>query len=77
MMLTRRNLPFFLAAMAEAQENKTTPSQALPFESLPVKATGGNKGRQVMDAHTHTGYHFDIHETELGVGHGSPCPASS
>lgn len=69
MPISRRKLPFLLAAMAEAQDKKTaTPSQALRFEDLPVKVTGGNKGRQVMDAHTHTGYHFDIHETELGIG---------
>ena len=75
MTLARRNLPFLLAALAEAQDKKTsTPSQALPFESLPVKATGTNKGRQVMDAHTHTGYHFDIHETELGIGMAPHAP---
>ena len=69
MTISRRNLPFLFAALAEAQENKTaTPSAALRFEDLPVKPSGGNKGRQVLDAHTHTGYHFDIHETELGIG---------
>ncbi len=69
MNLSRRSLPFLFAALAEAQEKQAiTPSQALRFEDLPVKLTGTNKGRQVMDAHTHTGYHFDIHETELGIG---------
>jgi len=70
--ISRRSLPLLLpalAAAAKAQGQKNaSPSQAWKFEDLPVTATGENKTRQVVDAHTHTGYHFDLHETELGVG---------
>jgi mannose-6-phosphate isomerase-like protein (cupin superfamily) len=71
MKISRRSLPLLLpalAAAAKAQGKSATPSQTWKFEDLPVKANGGNKSRQVVDAHTHTGYHFDLHETELGIG---------
>ncbi len=70
MTVSRRSLAMLLPALAgQAQTPKTSsPSQTFPFSELPVKASGENKGRAVMDGHTHTGYHFDIHETELGIG---------
>ena len=72
MNISRRNLALLVPALAVAGQAQTqkpaSPSQTWKFEDLPVKASGDNKGWQVLDAHTHTGYHFDIHETELGIG---------
>lgn len=68
MTISRRSFPVLLAAAAAHAQKGASPSQAFKFEDLSVKANGENKGRQVLDAHTHTGYHFDIHETELGIG---------
>ncbi len=67
--LSRRKLAFLLPAALAAADKPATPSFADPFEKMDVKtAANGNKTRQVIDAHTHTGYHFDLHETELAVG---------
>lgn len=74
MTISRRSLPALLAAAAAQGQKATTPSQIWKFEDLPVKATGENKGRQVVDAHTHTGYHFDLHETELALGMAPHAP---
>ena len=70
MTIPRRSWPLWLPALAAAAHAKTesSPSQTFRFADLPVKPNGGNKGRAVMDGHTHTGYHFDIHKTELGIG---------
>ncbi len=68
MNISRRNLALLVPALAAQTQKTASPSQTWKFEDLPVKVTGDNKGRQVLDAHTHTGYHFDIHETELGIG---------
>jgi len=69
MKISRRNLALLMPALAaHAQTSKPSPSHTFKFEDLPAKPNGDNVGRQVLDAHTHTGYHFDIHETELGLG---------
>lgn len=72
MKISRRSLPMLLPALAAAAkaqgQTNVSPSHTWKFEDLPVKATGDNKTRQVVDAHTYTGYHFDLHETELGIG---------
>jgi len=67
MTVSRRSLAFLLPALA-AGGTEPSPSQTFRFEDLPVKPNGDNRGRAVLDAHTHTGCHFDIHETELGIG---------
>jgi quercetin dioxygenase-like cupin family protein len=56
----------FIAATAKAQTPKpaTLPSKTYRFEDLVLK---GNS-RAVFDGLTHTGFHVDLHETELAPG---------
>ena len=69
---TRRDLGFLLplaaAAAAKAQTNKALPAKVYKYEDMPVKANGANKSRAVFDGQTHSGYHIDLHMTELGPG---------
>ena len=70
--VSRRSLSVLLPALAAAvsarSQKSSSPSQTFRFEDLPVKSNGENRSRAVLDGHTHTGYHIDIHETELGIG---------
>jgi quercetin dioxygenase-like cupin family protein len=65
--MTRRDLTLLsaglLAATAKAQR-ATLPSKAYRFEDLEKKGTG----RAVFDGLTHSGFHIDLHETELEPG---------
>jgi quercetin dioxygenase-like cupin family protein len=56
----------FLAANAKAQKPGpvTLPSKTYRFEDLVLK---GNS-RAVFDGMTHTGFHVDLHETQLAPG---------
>ena len=69
---TRRDLALLALIAAKsapaATERKTLPSATYKFEDLPVKQNGENRGREVFDGLTHTGFQMDIHETELGPG---------
>lgn len=72
MKFSRRDLRLLLPALATAStsavDNPRLPSLALPFESLPVKTNGSNRSRQAFDGYTHSGFHLDLHETELAPG---------
>ena len=57
-----------MAAAGARAEDGALPSKAYKFEDLPVKKNGANISRAVFDGKTHTGYHVDIHITELGPG---------
>jgi quercetin dioxygenase-like cupin family protein len=60
-------LPLLTAAVADAKD-EVLPSSTLKFEDMPVKQNGANIARQILSGATHSGYHFDIHMTELGPG---------
>jgi len=60
-------LPLLAIAKARAQK-QALPSRTYRFEDLPVKANGANVGRAVFDGETHTGFHIDLHMTELAPG---------
>jgi quercetin dioxygenase-like cupin family protein len=66
--MTRRDLTLlpaaFIAATAAAQKTATLPSKTYRFEDLVLKGTS----RAVFDGLTHTGFHVDLHETELAPG---------
>src|SRR5215510_8878846 len=74
MTLSRRNLALLLPAIAAAQSapqaEKKQSSAMWPYEDLPVKvnAENQNKSRQVFTGATHSGYHVDMHLTELAPG---------
>jgi quercetin dioxygenase-like cupin family protein len=55
-----------IAATATAQKAAlaTLPSKTYRFEDLVLKGTS----RAVFDGLTHTGFHVDLHETELAPG---------
>jgi quercetin dioxygenase-like cupin family protein len=71
---SRRDLRFLLPALAAAgarAQNGTAaklPSQGLPFDSLPVKESGGNKSRAIMNGLNHSGFAIEVHETDLAAG---------
>jgi quercetin dioxygenase-like cupin family protein len=60
---------FIAAAKAQKPNLVTLPSQTYRFEDLVLK---GNT-RPVFDGMTHTGFHVDLHETQLAAG-ASPHP---
>lgn len=66
--MTRRDLTLlpaaFIAATASAQKPSILPSKTYRFEDLVLKGTS----RAVFDGLTHTGFHVDLHETELAPG---------
>ena len=74
--MTRRDLTVLsaglLAATARAQKPAlaTLPSKAYRFEDLVLK---GNS-RAVFDGLTHSGFHVDLHETELAPGAAPHAP---
>jgi quercetin dioxygenase-like cupin family protein len=72
---SRRQLALLLPALAAAQENSATlPSRTFPFEELPVKENGPNKGRAVLNGLTHSGFRVEMHLTELGPGMAPHAP---
>lgn len=72
MTISRRDLNLLLPALAMAQgaaaKDEALKSKMYRFEGLPEKTNGKNKSWQVLDGNTHTGYHLDLHITELGPG---------
>jgi quercetin dioxygenase-like cupin family protein len=68
--MTRRDLTLMsaglIAATAKAQKASlpTLPSKTYRFEDMVLKGTS----RAVFDGLTHTGFHVDLHETELAPG---------
>jgi quercetin dioxygenase-like cupin family protein len=73
--MTRRDLTLLsagLMAVAKAQKPSlpVLPSKAYKFDDLVLKGTS----RAVFDGVTHTGYHVDLHETELAPGAAPHAP---
>ena len=73
--MTRRDLTLLSAgfmAVAKAQKPSLPilPSKAYKFDDLVLKGTS----RAVFDGATHTGYHVDLHETELAPGAAPHAP---
>lgn len=74
---SRRELTLLLPAIAAVSANaqKTMlASHSYRFEDLAVKASGGNRSWAVFDGLTHSGFHIDMHETELGPGMAPHAP---
>ena len=77
MSLSRRDLTLLLPALAAANasaQKKTLPSHSYRFEDLPAKVSGENRSWAVLDGLTHSGFHIDMHETELGPGMAPHAP---
>ncbi|MGH9328644.1 MAG: cupin domain-containing protein [Terriglobia bacterium] len=69
---SRRDLcllwPGMIAARAFASGEAVLPSKVYPFQDLPVRGHGENRSRPVFSGATHTGFHVDLHETNLAPG---------
>jgi len=61
-------VPVLLASRGVAAEGPNLGSKAYPFEDLPVRTSGGNTFRPVLDGNTHAGCPVELHETGLAVG---------
>jgi mannose-6-phosphate isomerase-like protein (cupin superfamily) len=73
---SRRDLSLLLPALAAASataQNSALPSKTYSFQDLPVRATGANSSRAVLDGKTHSGFPVNLHITELPAG-GAPHP---
>lgn len=77
---SRRDFGLLLPALsaAAAAQQKNAPQQlackVYPYADMPVRVNGENKSRAVLDGLTHTGYHVDLHMTELGPGQSPHAP---
>ncbi|MGA8598683.1 MAG: cupin domain-containing protein [Bryobacteraceae bacterium] len=73
---TRRDLSLLLPLVFSARAKSATtelPSQAHPFDQLPMKQSGENKQWAVLDGMTHAGCPLEVHITNLPAG-GAPHP---
>ena len=77
MTCSRRDLALLLPAVAAAQEKAQKPmlpSKSFKYEDLPVKESGQNKQRAVLNGATHSGFVVEMHMTELGPGQAPHAP---
>jgi quercetin dioxygenase-like cupin family protein len=77
MTCSRRALALLLPAVALAQDKSQKPmlpSKSFKFEDLPVKESGQNKQRAVLNGATHSGFPVEMHLTELGPGQAPHAP---
>ncbi|MSV28169.1 MAG: cupin domain-containing protein [Bryobacterales bacterium] len=77
MSYSRRDLNVFIgavAATAAADAQKAVlPSKMLKYEDFPVRTNGANFSRAMIQGIAHSGFPFDMHETDLPAG-GAPHP---
>jgi quercetin dioxygenase-like cupin family protein len=81
---SRRDIALLLPALAAAkgqdqssakkEDKKLIDSRVYRYGDLPVTTNGPNQSRQVLDGATHTGYHVELHLTDLGPGMASHPP---
>lgn len=81
MQLSRRNWCLSLAAalagargMAAAAASSVLPSKVYPYDELPVRESGENSFRPILDGNTHAGVRVEAHATELAPGTGPHAP---
>ena len=69
---TRRSLlqaiPVLAASSAFAWDGPALSSFVKPYSELPVKQSGENESRPILDGVTHSGEHLEVHETILAPG---------
>jgi quercetin dioxygenase-like cupin family protein len=61
-------LPALIAASANAAEPAPLVSKTYRFEDLPVRDTGMNHSRAMLNGLTHSGFPVEMHQTELAPG---------
>ena len=69
---SRRDFGILLPALAVASvataQTPALPSKTYAFDDLPIRTSGLNKTRAVLDGSTHGGYPVEMHITELAPG---------
>jgi mannose-6-phosphate isomerase-like protein (cupin superfamily) len=60
--------PMLAAASALAADGAALSSFVKPYGELPVKPSGQNESRPILDGVLHTGEHLEVHETILAAG---------
>ena len=71
MELTRRDLSLLLPALAASTttaQNATLPSKIYVYENLPVRESGQNRSRAILNGKTRSGLVVESHETDLAPG---------
>jgi mannose-6-phosphate isomerase-like protein (cupin superfamily) len=72
MKATRRSLlqaiPLLAGASALAADGPALSSFVKPYSEMPVKQTGQNESRPILDGVLHNGEHLEVHETILAAG---------
>jgi mannose-6-phosphate isomerase-like protein (cupin superfamily) len=61
-------LPALMASAGLAAENAALPSKFYLFNDLPVRSSGDNRFRAVLDGVNHNGMRIEMHETALAPG---------
>jgi len=73
---SRRDLSLLLPALAAANaaaQKAALPSKAYAFADLPVRVSGPNKSRAILNGATRSAFPIELHMTELPPG-GAPHP---
>jgi len=72
MKLSRRDcyrlFPALIASAGFAAQAEVLPSKAARYEDLPVRSSGENSFRSILDGETHEGFPIEVHATELAPG---------
>lgn len=73
MSFSRRELCLLLPALlagvpAASAADAVLPAKAYPFHDLHARSQGSNKFWPVLNGETHTGFHIELHETQLAPG---------
>src|ERR1700686_3742370 len=61
-------IPMLAVSSAFAADRPALSSFVKPYSELPVKQSGQNESRPILDGVTHSGDHLEVHETILAPG---------
>lgn len=61
-------IPMLAVSSAFAADGQALSSFVKPYSELPVKQSGQNESRPILDGVTHSGDHLEVHETILAPG---------
>jgi mannose-6-phosphate isomerase-like protein (cupin superfamily) len=63
-----QSIPMLAVSSAFAADGPAISSFVKPYSELPVKQSGQNESRPILDGVTHSGDHLEVHETILAPG---------
>ena len=67
-------IPMLAGSSAFAADGPALSSFVKPYSELPVKQSGQNESRPILDGRAPYGDHLEVHETILGAG--KPAPSA-